>query len=131
MGHQHGIDLGIADLQDGETDLFRHIIFFRHGFKRLTQALHALTALADHDARLGGVNSDADLGAGNALNLDARDGGISQALHDELAQLVIFANEIAVVAIGIPAGLPTLNDAQPEAIWINFMPQARTSSASG
>jgi hypothetical protein len=71
VSDQNGVYLGITNLQNGETNLFRCIIFFRHSFERLAQAFYTLTTLADHDARLRGMNGNADLGAGNALNLDA------------------------------------------------------------
>jgi len=129
-GHQSRVYLGIANLKDGETDFLGHVVFFGHDFERLSQTLYALTTLADHDSRLGGVNGDADLSAGYTLDLDARDAGVGQALHNELAQPMIFTYQFMVIAVGIPARLPALDDAEPEAVWINLMPQVRTSPAS-
>ena len=84
---RYGVHLGLADLEDVQA----HLLLGQR-LQVLAQPLDALAALADHDARLGGVDRDGDLGAGDALDLDARDAGVRQALADRVAQLAVLGS---------------------------------------
>ncbi len=63
--HEHGVELGLADLLDLQLDLARGELA-----DLLAQRLHVGAALADDDARLGGVDGDRDV-VDAALDLDA------------------------------------------------------------
>src|SRR4029077_9166624 len=63
--HQRRVHVGVADLQDVQAHLL-----LRQALQLLAQTLDALAAAANDDARLGGVNRDADLRPSHALDLD-------------------------------------------------------------
>jgi hypothetical protein len=114
-----------ANLDDAQAHLL-----LRQPFEILAQPLDTLTALANHNAWLGGVDGDGDLRPGDPLDLDARDARVGQPLADAVAQFAIFREEIFVRLIGVPARVPTFDNTQPEAGRMNFMPQSRASSAA-
>src|SRR6185503_4733845 len=93
----------------------------------LPEPLNALTALADHDAGLGGVNRHRDI-ASHPLDLNLRDGGIGQTLVDLRANLAIFREQVFVVTPRIPARLPAFDHTQTKAGRMYFLPQSSASS---
>lgn len=117
--HQIRVQFGRAYLDDAQAHLL-----FRLALQVLAQPFDTLAALANDDAWLGGVDSDGDLRPGHALNLDARDARVGQPLADDVAQLAIFGKQVFVRLVGVPARVPTFDDAQPEAGGMNFMPQS-------
>src|SRR5207302_2599806 len=64
------VELRLADLRDVEADLLTGALL-----EQLAQLLDLGPGLADHDARLGGVDRDGDLVC-RALDVDARHAGI-------------------------------------------------------
>jgi hypothetical protein len=123
--HKIRIELRAANLDNAQA----HFLL-RQPLKVLAQPLDTLTALANHNTWLGGVDGDGDLRPGDSLDLDARDARIGQPLADAIAQFAIFREEIFVRLVGVPARVPTFDDTQPEAGGMNFMPQSRASSAA-
>ena len=69
---RYGVELGLADLLDLQLDLARG-----QRADLLAQDLHVRAALADDDARLGGVDGDRHV-VDAALDLDAADAGVGQ-----------------------------------------------------
>src|SRR4029453_12485789 len=135
VGHtlcdQRGVELGLLDLLDVELHLGVAGDLGQPG----RQAVGLGPPAPDHDARPRGVHVDPQAIPG-ALDLDPADGGMGQLAHQEVADLPVLDDVVAVlVAVGEPARLPVGRDAEPEAIGIDLLthyssPPAR-SSASG
>ena len=70
--HEHRVELGLADLLDLQLDLAR-----RHPADLLAQRLDVRAALADDDARLGGVDGDRHV-VDATLDLDQADARVGQ-----------------------------------------------------
>ena len=64
-----------------------------------------------------------------ALDFDLGHACTVQALLDELADLVIFNDQVADLLVsGIPAGVPVFDDADAHAVGINFLSHETVSS---
>src|SRR5262249_17345998 len=109
LGHQLRVEIRTAHLVNVDER------FLRRELAELAFQLLDLGAfLADHDARAGGV--DVDLGlVGSALDLHLGDAGVVEALLQELAQLEIFVQQLAIVAAREPLRVAALDDAEAEA----------------
>ena len=83
LGHQVGVELGLADLLDVDVHGHAH-----HLGDLAAQALDVLALLADDDARARGVDRDARV-LRRALDLDAAHRGVGQLLAQELAHLEV------------------------------------------
>src|SRR6185312_8511417 len=116
LGHQLGVDLGLANLDDVEMYLV--------GGEFLDVALQLLdigALLADHHARPGRVNGDAallvrtfDHDAGNARGL--------QLVAEIFADLDVFLQELAILLLArVPARVPGPVDAQTQAGRIDLL----------
>ncbi len=110
LGHQLGVDLGLADLDDVEMHLvggeFLHVIL---------QFLDVGALLADHHAGAGRMNGDAALLV-RALDHHAADAGGLQLVAEIVANLDVFLKELAVFLLaGVPARIPGAVDAQAQA----------------
>ena len=84
---EHGVELGLADLLDLQLDLARG-----HPADLLAQRLDVRAALADDDARLGGVNGDRHV-VDAALDVDQADARVGQPLGDQLADGDVFLEQ--------------------------------------
>src|SRR5215469_16073162 len=131
VGDQLRIDLGLADLDDVEADLA-----LGHLAEIATQLLDIDALLADDDAGTGRMDGDARL-LGRALDDDAADAGLHQALIQEAAQLQILVQQRTVVAAGEPARIPGAVDAEAEPrgmdlltheLWLSYSPAASARS---
>src|SRR5215208_3518397 len=90
------IELGLPDLLDLELDLA-----LAEGTDLLAQDLDVLAALADDDARLGGMDRDGDV-IDPALDLDLADARVGEAPLDELADGDVLLEERGVVLVRVP-----------------------------
>src|SRR5207244_2463369 len=81
--HEHGIDLGLSDLLNGDPDPLARL-----GFQRATQLLDFDAALADPDAWLRGADGDRDH-VGRAFDLDLGHARVGHPGHDVLADAYV------------------------------------------
>ena len=87
----------------------------------LAQHLDVRALLADDDARTGGVDRDAALLV-RALDDDACHAGLLAFLVDELADLDVLEQQVAVVlGVGVPAAVPGAVDLEAHADRIDFV----------
>src|SRR5699024_5082736 len=101
LGHQLGVQVGAADLDDVQGNALAN-----HALDQQPQPLNLGAALADDHARAGAVDVDADLLV-VPLNLNLGDAGAVEGLLQVLADVVIFDNQVAdFIVAGIPAGVP-------------------------
>src|SRR5439155_18889811 len=109
LGDDHGIQLRRLELLyvhfDGATHQAAHV---------LAHLVDLGAALADDQARARGPEADPDLFP-DALDVDPRDAGERVLLADELADLEILHQPVAVVLLpGVPARAPPFRDAHAE-----------------
>ena len=117
------VHVGIADLDDVELDLLAD-----QSLDRETQLLDLRAVLADDHAGAGAMNEQRH-NIIAALDLDLGHACTVQALLDELADLVIFNDQVADLLVsGIPAGVPVFDDADAHAVGINFLSHETVSS---
>src|SRR5437588_131445 len=117
LGHQLGVHLGLLDLLDRDPDPVLEPLL-----EVLPQLVDRGAALADHDARLGGVDRHSHLRVGGTLGLDLGDSGVAQAAEDDAAHLEVLVEELRVVLVlGEPVRLPGAVDAQPEPVRMNLV----------
>src|SRR3954453_5342844 len=90
------VELRLADLLDLQLDLA-----LRERPDLLAQHLDVLAALADHDARLGRVHGDGHL-AEVALDLEAGNARVREALVDQLADRDVLGQELRVFLVVVP-----------------------------
>src|SRR5205823_13614979 len=81
------------------------------------------SALSEHNTRFGGMNCHRHLVCGGALNLNLRDSSIRQLLVNPFANLKVLGQQIFIVALSVPAGLPVFDDAEPETDGMDFVSQ--------
>src|SRR5580704_5658449 len=116
IGDQRRIDLGLADLDDVDGD-------FRAGQLRhlLAQLVDVGALLADDDTGAGRVDVDARLFV-RTLDDDLRDRGLLQALHQDVADLHVFVQKLAVLALArVPARIPGAVDAEAQPDRIDLL----------
>ena len=129
LSHQLGGGIHALDLNDVEGHaLADHLLHLK------ADTLDLGAALADDHAGLGAVEVDADLGV-VTLDLDLGDAGGIESLLQILTDLEVLHQQIAhLLVLGVPAGIPVLDDADPEAMriyflshitWPPFLPQRR------
>ena len=100
LSDELSVHVGIADLDDVELDHTR------------TRAVHE-----QGDDVVGAL--DLDLGHARAV----------QGLLEELADVVIFNDQVAdLLVLGIPTGVPVFDDANAHAVGINFLSHKTVSS---
>jgi hypothetical protein len=117
--NQGRIEFGLANLHDVQAHALVSLCL-QFG----AQPINLLSAFPNHNAGLRGVNSDGYLVGGGSLDLNARNRGVRQFLVNEFPDLVIFCEYIFVVPLGIPARLPSLDDAEPEPCGMHFLSQS-------
>src|SRR5262245_40250706 len=126
LGDEGGVQLGLLDLLDVELHLGVAGDLGQPG----PQAVGLGPAAPDDDARARGVHVDPQAVTG-ALDLDPADGGMRQLAHQEVADLPVLDDVVAVlVTVGEPAGLPVRGDAEPEAIRIYLLTHSYFSSSA-
>src|SRR6185437_14570477 len=115
LGHQLGVELGLVDLLDVNMDFARGLLL------DLGLELLDLGPLAaDDDARARCVDDDADLVAG-AGDLERADAGGAQAALERVAQLDVLEQQLGVALGGEPLGFPRLDEAEAEAVGMDFL----------
>src|SRR6516225_2637560 len=129
VGDQLGVDLGLAHFLD--VDGHGHV---QQLGQRGLQVLDVLALLADHDARTCRVDRDAGV-LGGALDQDARDRGILELGLQEFANLQVFGQHLAEIAVRrVPARRPRPGHGQAEAGRVDFLSHSlplRASVADG
>ena len=121
LGNEVGVELGALDLDDVHGD---HALADARDLLEVgAQDVDVGALLADHDAGAAGVDRDLDFVAG-ALDVDAGEGGLGEALLEVGADGEIVAEVLGVVLIGVPAGTPLLGDAETEASRLNLVTHA-------
>ena len=112
---QNTLNNNTRDVIDNQNANSRAILDF------LTQALDLCAALADDNTGTGAVQIDGnDVVA--ALDLDLGNAGTVQSFLEILADLLILDDQVAdLLFTGIPTGIPVFDDADPQAMGINFL----------
>src|SRR5579875_201656 len=119
LGHQLGIELGLLDLLDGDANPVAELFL-----QILAQLIDGRPALADHDARLGGMDGDRHLGVGRALGLDPGDARVAQPGGDQAPHLEVFVEELGVVLPGgEPVRLPAPVDPESKRVRVDLVTQ--------
>src|SRR5262245_13432627 len=118
------VELGLADLLDLQLDLA-----LRERADLLAEDLDVLAALADDDARLGGVDGDRDL-AEVALDLEAADAGVGEPLVDELADGHVLLEEVRVLLVVVPLRGPRARHPEPEPVRVDLVTHVAQPSRS-
>ena len=116
LSHQLSVHIGVADFHDVQLDLLAD-----HLFHSQTILLDLLATLANDNTGTGAVQIDGnDVVA--ALDLDLGNAGTVQSLLEILADLLILDDQVAdLLFTGIPTGIPVFDDADPQAMGINFL----------
>ena len=116
VGHERGVDLGLAHLDDVDDD-------FGGGqlADHLAELVDVGALLADHHARTGGVDRHAALLV-RTLDHDLGDRGLLQRAHELLADLHVLVKQLGVFGlVGEPARVPGPVDAETQADRIDFL----------
>src|SRR5258707_3378348 len=124
LGDQLCLDLGIPDLDDVEADLAVGDLG-----DVAAQFVDVGALLADDDAGTGRMQGDAGLFRG-ALDQHPRDRGLGQPGPEELAQLQIVEQLVAVFLAREPARIPGPVDPEPQPDRIDFLAHQAPSPAS-
>ena len=88
----------------------------------LPEGLHFRATFSDQDPGARRVDVDDDLLAG-PIDHDLRDSGVEELLLDELPDLVVLVDLLAVAALLEPVGLPPVERAQTESVGVNLLSQ--------
>src|ERR1700704_3033954 len=116
FGDQRGVELGLADFDDVDDDVRGGDIG-----DLLAQLVDVGALLADHDARTRGVNRHPALLV-RTLDHDTRDGGLLQFLVQDLADLDVLVQQLAVFGLaGEPTGIPGPVDAETQPDRIDLL----------
>src|SRR5215207_8816159 len=123
LGDQRRVELGLLDLLDVELDLGIAGDLGQAG----AQPVGLAASTADHDARAGRVDVDAQAVTG-ALDLDAADGRVRQLAHQVVAHLPVLDDVVAVgLAVGEPPRLPVGGDAEAKAVRVDLLAHVSSS----
>src|SRR5262249_51927193 len=113
---QGGVQFRLADFDDVDDD-----VGIGDLGDLLAQLVDVGALLADHDARTRRVDGDAALLV-RTLDHDARDRSLLQFLVQDLADLDVFVQQLAVLVLaGEPAGIPGPVDAETQAYRIDLL----------
>src|SRR5690606_33696374 len=123
LSHQRCVGLGLAHFNDVD-------VHFAVG-----EALHlgadlvdVGALLADHDARTGGVDRHSALTV-RTLDDDLADRGLLQVFHQRFADLEIFLQQVAVLAlVGEPAAVPRAVDPEAQTDRVDLLTHYAVSS---
>src|SRR6516165_7833198 len=106
--YQLSVSLRLAHLDDVQKYLVLGELL-----KILLDRLDARAALADDDARPGGVHVHLHL-VRRTLDLHLRDPRVAERLLDEVADADVLVQPLRVVLLFVPLGVPGLDDSEPE-----------------
>ncbi len=98
-------------------------MLLRESFKRLAQVFDACTATTNHHAGLGGVNKDPHNIPG-ALNYHLTYSGGKEFFFDVAANLEVLKEQVGVVLISIPLGVPVPDYANAKSLGMYFLTHA-------
>src|SRR5215471_16202900 len=115
LGDELGVQVGALDLLDVQLHLLLGELLHLLG-----ELVHLLALAADHQARTRGLDADRDLLA-LALDGDARDAGLVQALLQIALDEQVLLQHLGVPALGEPARVPGLHDPEPKPDRIGFL----------
>src|SRR5262249_12832215 len=125
LGSQRGVELGLEDIDDVQRRLA-----LGHAGEIGAQLLDVGALLADHHARVGGVDGDARP-LGRTLDDDLGHARLGQPLAQHLADMdVLMEHRRVLAALGVPARVPGPVDAEPQADRIDLLTHVYFSSAS-
>ena len=122
LGDELGVEIGALDLLD--VELHRLLGERLH---LLGELVDLLALAADHEARARSADADRDLLA-LALDRNLGDPRLVQALLQVALDQQVFLEQLGVVATGEPAGVPRLDDPEPEPDRIGFLTHVRIYS---
>src|SRR5579884_1428326 len=114
-GHERGVELRRAHLLDVDAYLLARL-----PLQRLTKLFDVGSAAADDDAGPGRVNGGCDL-VGRAFDIDLRDTRVLMPPQNQLAHLHVLVQQLGIVLLVEPLGLPGLDDAKPETDGVDFL----------
>src|SRR4030081_2684430 len=116
FGDQGGVELRLADFDDVDDD-----VGSRDVGNPLAQLVDVGALLADHDTRTRRMDRHAALLVRN-LDHDAGDGGLLELLVQDLADLDVLMQQLAVfVLAGEPTRIPCPVDAETQSDWIDLL----------
>src|SRR6185503_7396489 len=115
LGHELGVEVGALDLLDVQLHLLLGELLHLFG-----ELVDLLSLAPDHQARTRGLDADRDLLA-LAFDRDAGDAGLIQALLQIALDQEVLLQHLGVPALGEPARVPGLHDAEPKADRIGFL----------
>src|SRR6185312_16291328 len=116
FGHQRGIEFGFTDFDDVDDDVGSCDVG-----NPLAQLVDVGALLADHDTRTRRMDRHAALLV-RTLDHDAGDGGLLELLVQDLADLDVFMQQLAVLVLaGEPARIPGTVDAETQPDWIDLL----------
>src|SRR5205085_835665 len=115
LGLELRVQLRLVNLLYVDVDLTARALF------DLLLELVNLRALApDDDAGARRVDDDLQL-VGGALDIDAGDASAGEARLQFALELQVFVQQVGVLALGDPVGVPRAIDAEPEPVRMNFL----------
>src|SRR5262249_42555932 len=116
LGHQLGVDFGLADFDDVQMNFVIRVFL-----DVALQLLDVGALLADHHAGTGRVDRHAALLV-RALDHDAADAGGLELVAQIVADLDVFLQELAILLLArVPARVPGPVDAQTQAGRIDLL----------
>src|SRR5205807_5743196 len=116
FGDQGGVELRLADFDDVDDD-----VGSRDVGNPLAQLVDVGALLADHDAGTRRMDRHAALLV-RTLDHDAGDGRLLEFLVQDLADLDVFMQQLAVLVLaGEPTGIPRAVDAETQSDWIDLL----------
>src|SRR5213079_1530040 len=116
FGDQGGVEFGLADFDDVDDN-----VGSRGVGNPLAQLVNVGALLADHDAGTRRMDRHAALLV-RALDHDAGDGCLLELLVQDLADLDVLMQELAVFVLASePTGIPRAVDAETQSDWIDLL----------
>src|SRR5882757_4373754 len=116
FGDQRGVELRLADLDDVDDDVGGGDVG-----NPLAQLVDVGALLADHDTGARRMDRHAALLV-RTLDHDAGDSRLLEFLVQDLADLDVFMQELAVLVLaGEPTGIPRTVDAETQSDWIDLL----------
>jgi hypothetical protein len=121
LGDELGVELGALDLADVHPHrLLRQLVQIP------PQRIDLGARLPDHDPRTRGVDVDRDLAA-LLSDRDVREARVGEAALDVFANLEVLEQVVGELALVEPVRLPSVDVADPEALWVDLLAHARST----